>query len=116
VDAGANRHLLGRQGEALAASWYCTRGFCIVARNWRTARGEIDLICTRGELVVFCEVKARSSDAFGCALEAVTPRKQRRIRALAGMWLAGQPHYWPRVRFDVASVDRFEVQVVPGAF
>jgi putative endonuclease len=54
--------------------------------------------------VVFCEVKTRSSIAFGDPAEAVTDAKVRRVRALALQWLTDHPGHWDEVRFDVISV------------
>src|SRR5579872_3795991 len=73
---------LGRAGEDLAAAWYEARGYAVVARNWRSAGGEIDLVARRGRLVVIVEVKARSSDRFGHPAEAVMRDKQLRLRRL----------------------------------
>ncbi|MFP5299074.1 MAG: YraN family protein, partial [Actinomycetota bacterium] len=64
------RALLGRSGEDLAAAFYERQGFT-VSRNYRCREGEIDLIAARGSLVVFCEVKTRSTDYFGLPAEAV---------------------------------------------
>ena len=55
----------GRWGEEEAARWYRTRGYEVVARNWRCRAGELDLVARIDRTVVFCEVKARRSDAFG---------------------------------------------------
>ena len=100
----AARQRRGRQGEDLAARWYSEHGYEIVARNWRSRQGEIDLVATSAGIVVFCEVKARTSDRFGTPAEAVTRDKQRRIRRLAREWLAQTRTRAPRVRFDVVSV------------
>jgi putative endonuclease len=54
--------------------------------------------------VVFVEVKTRTTDRFGGVEEAVTPQKVRRLRRLAGVWLAGQDERWARVRIDVVGV------------
>jgi putative endonuclease len=68
-------------------------------------------------LYVFCEVKSRSSTAFGAPIEAVNWEKQRRIRRLAAKWMA-QSAARPRgdVRFDVASVLRGSIDVAEGCF
>lgn len=107
----------GRRGEALAAEWYVSRGYDVLARNWRCAQGELDLVVARGGVVVFAEVKARTSDRFGTPAEAVTPAKQARVRRLAARWLAeAAPRRSRAVRFDVASVADGAVDVVEGAF
>ena len=79
-------------------------GFRIVARNWRCRYGELDVIADDQGAVVFVEVKTRTGDGFGGIPEAVTPLKVRRIRRLAGMWLAGQDTRWSQVRIDVVGV------------
>ena len=114
----AARLRLGAAGEQRAAAWYEAQGYAVVARNWRCKEGEIDLICARGGTFVICEVKTRSSLAYGHPAEAVTPTKQRRIRGLATRWLAeGDPPFRPDViRFDVAAVLPRSVEVIEGAF
>ena len=99
------------------ARWYESRGYEVLARNWRVREGELDLVVARDGVVVFCEVKSRSSDAFGQPFEAVTPTKQTRLRRLAARWLAADGRSWPVVRFDVASVVRGRVAgVIESAF
>lgn len=112
------RQALGAAGEALVASWYEARGYRVADRNWRCRDGELDLVLVRRRegLVVFCEVKTRSSDRFGSGLEAVTPVKQARLRRLASLYLADATVRPRRLRFDVASVDADVVHVVEDAF
>lgn len=98
------RRALGRRGEDLVADWYEAAGYRILARNWRSREGELDLVVSRGRTVVFCEVKTRRSTRFGAPVEAVTATKQRRIRTLALQWLATQSSPGVDLRFDVASV------------
>lgn len=114
----AARLRLGAVGEDRAAAWYVAQGYTVVARNWRCREGEIDVICTRGGTLVFCEVKTRSSLAYGHPAEAVTPAKQRRLRILARLWLAAQnpPVRADALRFDVAAVLPGEVDVIEAAF
>jgi putative endonuclease len=88
-----------------------------VARNWRCRDGELDLVVRRGRELVFCEVKARSSDRFGLPAEAVTPAKQRRLRLLATRFLAEQANLRPAgLRFDVVAVLGRRVEVIEAAF
>jgi putative endonuclease len=114
--------LVGRRGEDLAAKWYEAQGFDVLARNWHCREGELDIVARRARLVVFCEVKARTTDAFGVPAEAVGPLKQAKVRRLAALWFAAQARSNEGsgrrgpVRFDVASVLAGEVQVIEGAF
>lgn len=94
----------GAAGEDATASWYRERGFRVVARNWRCAAGEIDLLLARGELLVICEVKTRRGSAFGGGFDAVGRQKQRKLRQLAELFLQASSARPTAVRFDVASV------------
>ena len=111
------RRALGVSGEQLAAAWYEDRGYVVVARNWRCREGELDLIVRNGREFVFCEVKTRTTDAFGVPAEAVTRDKQARIRRLAARWLSEDAPLRPRaIRFDVAAILGGEVEILEGAF
>jgi putative endonuclease len=112
----SSRQALGQAGEAAAAAWYQANGYEVLGRNWRGRGGELDLILGRGREVVFCEVKTRSSDAFGAPAEAVTPAKQARIRRLAAQWLAQSAVRGRTVRFDVGSVLGGEVEILEDVF
>jgi putative endonuclease len=125
--AGADRpergdpRALATAGEHLIARWYETQGYEVLARNWRTRSGELDLIVGRARVVVFCEVKTRSADGFGAPAEAVTRLKRQKLRVLAAAWLDGQSTPVREVRFDVASVlwpagGEPVVEVIEGAF
>jgi putative endonuclease len=108
---------LGVSGEDAAAAWYLAHGYQVVARNWRCRDGELDLIVRQGRVYVFCEVKARTTDAFGAPVEAVTRTKQGRIRRLAARWLEEAAPVRPReIRFDVASVLAGDIEILEGAF
>ncbi len=72
----------GRWGEALAERFLTRRGDTVLDRNWRPprpARGELDLVLRRGDVIVFVEVRARHGPAFGVPEETVTPRKRARL-------------------------------------
>ena len=99
-----NRRALGARSESLAAKWYEARGYTVVDRNWRTRRGELDLVLETNRVLVFCEVKTRTSDAFGAGVEAVTREKQARIRRLAAQWLDEHDREHRALRFDVVSI------------
>jgi putative endonuclease len=117
-----NRRIaLGHRGEDWAAEWYTDNGYEIVARNWRCAQGEIDILCTQLNpagctTLIVCEVKARTSNSRGHPLEAVTPAKQRRLRLLATIYLQSQDAYYDHIRFDVVGVTGQQLHVVESAF
>lgn len=114
------RSVLGRAGEDSAAAYYRRAGFRILERNHRRPGGEIDLVVRRGRLLVFCEVKTRSSDHWGAPVEAVNPVKQQRLQRLAAGWLSDHRPGRVEVRFDVVSAmvraGRIDLTHIPDAF
>lgn len=103
-DTGGGKSALGRAGESLAAEYLDQNGLTVLERNWSCAHGELDVVATDGERVVFCEVKTRSGVDYGGPVEAVTADKCRRIRRLARTWLQERQLVGCEVRFDVVSV------------
>ena len=110
------RQLLGKRGEDQAAAWYEANGYEVLERNWRCREGELDLIVRRNRTIVFCEVKTRTSDAFGVPAEAITYKKRQRLRHLAAKWLDDSPIRPRQIRFDVASILGGEIEIIEGAF
>jgi putative endonuclease len=88
-------------------------GYTLVERNYRTRRGEVDLIVRKDDLIVFVEVKLRRGTGFGDPLEAVTPRKQDTLRWVAQHYLYTRKPHFDTLRFDVIGIlaDRPEVRV-----
>lgn len=96
-------HLLGLKAEGRAALWLRLKGYRILARRYRTPRGEIDLIARRGDTVAIVEVKAREN--YDVALEAITPANRRRIVEAAYLWLSRNPRFSnATLRFDAVLV------------
>ena len=97
---------IGALGEQLAVDHLTSLGLTVLDRNWRCRYGELDIIAADGatRTAVFVEVKTRTSDQFGGVEQAVTPDKVRRLRRLAGLWLAGHDGSWAAVRIDVIGV------------
>jgi putative endonuclease len=95
------RHRFGAFGEEKAAEYLRRRGFEILARNVRTAYGEIDIVARDGATVVFIEVKSRRSRG---GLEAVDARKRKRLSRLALAFLARAGWLDRPARFDVVAV------------
>ena len=94
----------GAHAEALAAAFLAERGLQIVARNFRTRQGEIDLIARDGATLVFVEVRRRSSSEFGGAADSITATKRSRLIAAARAYLARLPRE-PACRFDAVLID-----------
>jgi putative endonuclease len=97
---------IGALGEQLAVDHLTSLGLRVLTRNWRCRYGELDVIAAddAARTVVFVEVKTRTSDQFGGVAQAVTPNKVRRLRRLAGLWLAARHGSWAAVRIDVIGV------------
>ena len=112
----AERLALGANGEALVAAWYEANGYTVLDRNWKVRAGELDLVVQRARLVVFCEVKTRTSTDFGSPADAVHHEKRRRLRHLAALWCDDAPRRPAEIRFDVAVVVGDTVEVIEGAF
>jgi len=104
----------GRFGEDLAARWYREHGYEVVDRNWRTARGELDIVARRGALVVVCEVKTRASLAYGHPFEAITPAKLARLRRLAVLWVQQHDLRGFALRLDVIGIVGSRLEVLEG--
>ncbi len=94
---------LGNEGEELAVKFLRKKGYDIVAKNYKTPIGEIDIIAKDGDTVVFVEVKTRANDSFGHPFEAVNRTKRRKLKNLALLYLKKQRKEFP-VRFDVISI------------
>lgn len=110
-----SRVALGQWGERRVARHYESAGYVVLDHNWRVRGGELDLVMMRGDEIVFCEVKTRSSGRFGSGFEAVDARKQRFLRRTAMSWLDAHDRRG-RLRFDVATVTGPTVEVVEAAF
>ncbi|HEX8066144.1 MAG TPA: YraN family protein [Thermoleophilaceae bacterium] len=110
--AGDRRRARGNVGEDIAAEHMRATGYEILERNFRTRRGELDLVAADARAIVFCEVKTRVAGGRAgpaLALDAIGPRKRHRVRALAGEWLHarradGRAPRRQRLRFDAIGV------------
>lgn len=111
-----NKRNTGKQYESLAAEYLQRQGIVILERNYRNRTGEIDLIGRDGEFLVFVEVKYRRDLRTGDPAEAVTARKQQRIRRTAQYYLYSHRCGNVPCRFDVVSILGEEIRWIPDAF
>lgn len=95
---------LGKKGEALAYSYLKSKGYKIIAKNYKNFLGEIDIIAKDKDYTVFIEVKTRMSRAFGDPLEAIDETKQLKIRRVATMYLKERRQLETNCRFDMIAV------------
>lgn len=113
----ANRRAMGACFEELAARYLEKQGYSILERNFSSRYGEIDLIAKDKDTIVFVEVKYRSSISAGDPAEAVTARKQARIRKTAQYYLCRhQISESVPCRFDVAAVLGSQIRLIKNAF
>jgi len=103
----ARRRALGRAGETAAADFLRCRGFDVLARNYHTPHGELDLVCAREETIIFVEVKTGEAAATLDPRTQFTPRKVARLyRAALDYWARERPGEEPDLRFDFVAVVR----------
>jgi putative endonuclease len=117
--SAARRNALGQYGERVAARHLIERGMVLLDRNWRCEAGEIDLVLRDGDVLVVCEVKTRSSDAYGTPHEAVTPDKLERLARLGALWAETHEVRPGEIRIDLVAVHPQQrgaalVEHVPG--
>jgi putative endonuclease len=106
---------LGARGEDRAARLLESKGYAILARNFRAKFGELDLVARLGELVVFVEVRQRSRSRFGGAAESVVWSKRRKLVRTAQLYVQRHALDCP-MRFDVVAIDGDSVEHIEGAF
>ena len=100
-----DRKRTGQYGEEIASRYLGQRlGWPILARNWRRTGGELDLVAADGAVLVFVEVRTRTSNRYGSAEESVDWRKQRQVRKMAMTYLAEERTPYSQFRFDVVVV------------
>jgi putative endonuclease len=109
----------GREAEDRACDYLQTQGLQLLARNYRSKRGEIDLILQDKDSLVFVEVRYRSNPRFGSAAESIDRRKQSRLIACAHYYMQTHPDSRQQpCRFDVVSITgpKSAIEWIPNAF
>ncbi|MCL2540627.1 MAG: YraN family protein [Firmicutes bacterium] len=99
-----NTKPVGVSGELKAKEYLIKQGYKIIATNYTTKLGEIDIIAEDGDTIVFVEVKARYSVQYGLPREAVTPYKQNKVRTVATYYLRANNLFNRKVRCDVIEI------------
>ncbi len=105
----------GGLAEEGAARFLARQGVDVIARNYRTRLGEIDLIARDGATLVFVEVRLRSAERFGGAAASITAAKRLRLERAARLYLARLASL-PACRFDVVTLDGERTEWLKGAF
>lgn len=106
----------GASAESAAARLLVREGYAIVERNFRCKAGELDIIAREGEVLVFVEVRSRSDDGHGSAIEMIRHTKQRRVARVAAYYLATAAPVFEQCRFDIVAVTAGEPILLKDAF
>ena len=111
---------IGKRGEVLAVRYLEEQGYQILETNWRFSRAEIDIISKEGDILVFVEVKTRSSDLFGAPELGLTAKQEIQIADAAAAYMRAVQHEW-EIRFDIISIileneNQFQLQHFKDAF
>lgn len=99
----ARKDILGKDGEKYACLFLKEKGHIIVQTNYKFNRKEIDIISLKGDILVFTEIKTRSSYSFGFPEEAVGKKKQEFLKIAAENFCISHPEHI-KIRFDVISI------------
>jgi len=110
------KKFLGRAGEVKAAEFIKSKGYKILKTNYKTALGEIDIIALDGDVLVFIEVKTRSSDEYGAPSEAVNLKKQEKYYKTATYYLQREKKLNSLCRFDVIEIENGQINHILDAF
>ena len=111
---------LGKLGEELAFKKVKRLGYKCIARNYRCALGEIDLIAKDGDCLVFIEIKTRRGRSLGSVKEAIDKRKKRQLSKVALAYLKSNNYCDVKSRFDVVAISlnqgKEQIEVIQNAF
>ncbi|MCX7759654.1 MAG: YraN family protein [Hydrogenothermaceae bacterium] len=111
-----NKSEIGKLKEDIAVKFLKERGYIIIERNFRKRFGEIDIIAKDGNCLVFVEVRSRSYDTFGKALESIDIKKRMKLSKMANYYLTNLNQHFDEVRFDVVSITGDEIEHIKNAF
>jgi putative endonuclease len=112
----------GRQAEQAAADYVASKGYRILTRNFKTRRGEIDIVAEKENVLIFIEVRSRQGVDFGLPQETVNRKKRQKIRMTAAQYLKQYQALERLCRFDVVGVvfgaqgHIQSIELIPDAF
>jgi putative endonuclease len=108
----------GDEAETLVSQWFGAQGYTIVQRNFRCRNGEVDIIVSHENTLIFVEVKSRVSGGIESLFYSINSQKRKRIIHCAEVFLASEPQWEnSRIRFDVVFVGTQEgICHFPDAF
>jgi len=95
---------LGRAGEDAAQALMLGQGYRVLARNWRSRGLELDLVCEKGEQIVFVEVKTRAAHGMSTPADGLTPAKRRKLAKAIGLFLSKHDLWERPCRVDLVCV------------
>jgi putative endonuclease len=115
----AGHNDLGKKGEDMAVEYLISIGHCIIARNYRYEKAEVDIISTFDDMIIFSEVKTRSTQQYGYPESAVGAKKKSLLRDAMDFYLV-ENKIMEESRFDILSIvtnpDGTEIHHIPDAF
>lgn len=111
-----NKVRRGASAETDAARMLVDAGYRIVERNFRCKAGELDIVARDGEVLVFVEVRSRSDDEHGSAVEMIRHAKQRQVARVATYYLATVQPVFEECRFDIVAITAGEAILIKDAF
>ena len=103
VSIMSDHNEIGRKGEQLAQKLLAQKGYKILETNWRYKKAELDIICIKDEVLIFVEVKTRSTVKYGQPEDFVSSAKRRLMFGAANAYMDQINHTW-EIRFDVISI------------
>ncbi|MEN7546568.1 YraN family protein [Rapidithrix thailandica] len=96
--------MIGKRGEEIACWYLKRRGFDILEQNYRYKKGEIDLIASKDNWLIFVEVRVRNNDAYGYPEQSISAQKEELLLATAEHYLHTHPNKHCQIRFDILSI------------
>ncbi|MEO0102412.1 MAG: YraN family protein [candidate division WOR-3 bacterium] len=111
-----NKGEKGKKGEEIAKRFLEGQGYKVIEQNYRTRFGEIDLICEKGNSIIFVEVRQKSGRQFGEPVESIDKRKIGKIKRTAEHFLSERGIYEKEIRFDLFSIIGKKFELIPNVF